>query len=87
MMNQEQEIGPVNLGNPVEFSIRELAELVLRLTGSSSRIEFRPLPHDDPVQRQPDIRKAKRLLDWEPKVALEDGLKETIRYFNKIIKG
>ena len=87
MMNQEQETGPVNLGNPVEFSIRELAELVLRLTGSSSRIEFRPLPHDDPVQRQPDIRKAKRLLDWEPKVALEDGLKETIRYFNKIIRG
>ena len=85
MMNQEQEIGPINLGNPVEFSIRELAELVLRLTGSSSRIEFRPLPQDDPIQRQPDIRLARKVLDWQPAVSLEDGLKETIAYFKKLL--
>ncbi|MGA9665068.1 MAG: UDP-glucuronic acid decarboxylase family protein [Gallionella sp.] len=87
MMNQDREIGPINLGNPVECSIRQLAELVLRLTGSKSELIFRPLPQDDPVQRQPDIGKAVRMLDWQPKVALEDGLKETISYFRKIIKG
>src|SRR3990170_8453145 len=85
MMNQEQEIGPINLGNPVEFSIRELAELVLRLTGSSSRIEFRPLPQDDPIQRQPDIRLSRKMLDFQPAVSLEDGLKETIAYFKKLL--
>jgi UDP-glucuronate decarboxylase len=83
MMNQEQEVGPINLGNPVEFTIRELAEMVLRLTDSKSKLVFHPLPQDDPVQRQPDIGKAMRLLDWEPKVALDDGLKETIRYFKR----
>jgi len=85
MMNQDREVGPVNLGNPVEFTIRQLAETVLRLTDSKSRIEFRPLPQDDPTQRQPDITKARQLLDWEPKVALEDGLKETIGYFRKLL--
>jgi UDP-glucuronate decarboxylase len=85
MMNQDKEVGPVNLGNPVEFTIRELAELVLRLTGSSSKIEFRPLPQDDPAQRQPDIRLAKKILDWQPTVSLEDGLKETIAYFRKVL--
>lgn len=85
MMNQDAEIGPINLGNPVEFTIRELAEHVLRLTDSKSRIEFRPLPQDDPVQRQPDISLAKDVLGWQPKVALEDGLKETIAYFRKTL--
>jgi UDP-glucuronate decarboxylase len=85
MMNQEQEIGPINLGNPVEFSITELAELVLRLTGSISKIEFRPLPQDDPTQRQPDIRLARKVLDWQPTVSLEDGLKETIAYFKTVL--
>ncbi|PIQ13096.1 MAG: NAD-dependent dehydratase [Hydrogenophilales bacterium CG_4_9_14_3_um_filter_59_35] len=85
MMNQDREVGPVNLGNPVEFTIRQLAETVLRLTDSKSRIEFHPLPQDDPTQRQPDITKARQLLDWEPKVALEDGLKETIGYFRKLL--
>jgi UDP-glucuronate decarboxylase len=83
MMNQTAEIGPVNLGNPVEFSIRELAETVLRLTGSKSEIIFHPLPADDPLRRQPDIAKARSALGWEPKVGLEDGLKETIAYFRK----
>lgn len=85
MMDQEHEIGPMNLGNPVEFTIRQLAEEVLRLTGSKSRLEFRPLPQDDPVQRQPDITLAKATLGWTPKVALEDGLKETIAYFRKTL--
>ncbi|HEV3240718.1 MAG TPA: UDP-glucuronic acid decarboxylase family protein [Casimicrobiaceae bacterium] len=83
MMNQASEIGPLNLGNPVEFSIRELAETVLRLTGSKSELVFHPLPPDDPVRRQPDIARATTVLGWEPKVGLEDGLKETITYFKK----
>jgi UDP-glucuronate decarboxylase len=73
--------GPINLGNPVEFTMLELAEQVIRLTGSASKLVFRPLPSDDPRQRQPDITLAKSALDWHPKVALEDGLKETIAYF------
>jgi UDP-glucuronate decarboxylase len=73
--------GPINLGNPVEFTMLELAEQVIRLTGSSSKLVFHPLPADDPRQRQPDITLAKSALDWRPKVALEDGLKETIAYF------
>lgn len=85
MMNQDVEIGPMNLGNPSEFTIRELAETVLRLTDSKSELVFRPLPQDDPAQRQPDIAKAKAVLGWEPKVGLEDGLKETIAYFRKVV--
>jgi len=85
MMNQTQEIGPMNLGNPAEFTIRELAELVLRLTESKSELVFHPLPADDPVRRQPDIAKARAALDWEPTVSLHDGLKETIAYFKKVI--
>jgi UDP-glucuronate decarboxylase len=77
--------GPINLGNPVEFTMLELAELVLKLTGSSSKLIFEPLPSDDPKQRQPDISKAKQALGWEPKVKLEDGLKETIAYFRSTI--
>ena len=85
MMNQTKEIGPMNLGNPAEFTIRELAELVLRLTESKSELVFRPLPADDPVRRQPDIAKARAALEWEPTVSLHDGLKETIAYFKKVI--
>jgi dTDP-glucose 4,6-dehydratase len=72
---------PVNLGNPTEITILEFAKRIQRLMGSSSEIDFQPLPEDDPRQRQPDISKAKRLLGWEPKVALEDGLSDTIEYF------
>ncbi len=73
--------GPVNIGNPGEFTIRELAEKVISLVGGPSKIEFQPLPQDDPKQRQPDITLARAELGWEPKVQLEDGLKETIAYF------
>jgi UDP-glucuronate decarboxylase len=73
--------GPVNIGNPCEFTMLELAEQVIRLTGSSSKLVFMPLPSDDPKQRQPDISLAKQVLDWQPKVDLADGLKETIAYF------
>lgn len=85
MMNQDVEIGPMNLGNSSEFTIGELAETVLRLVGSKSALVYCPLPQDDPTQRQPDISKAKAHLGWEPKVALEDGLKETIAYFRKVV--
>jgi UDP-glucuronate decarboxylase len=85
MMNQGSEIGPINLGNPAEFTIRQLAESVLSLTGSQSEIVFRPLPPDDPVRRQPDINKARTVLNWEPKVDLHDGLKETITYFRRLL--
>jgi UDP-glucuronate decarboxylase len=77
--------GPVNLGNPGEFTILELAEKVIRLTKSRSKIRFKPLPEDDPRQRQPDISLARRKLKWEPKVKLEDGLKETIAYFRRAL--
>ena len=73
--------GPMNIGNPVEMSIRELAEAVIELTGSRSELVYEPLPHDDPVQRKPDIAFARRALGWEPKVKLKDGLKRTIAYF------
>jgi len=77
--------GPLNLGNPVEFTIRELADKVLALTGSKSRIERKPLPQDDPRQRKPDIGQATSKLGWQPKVGLEDGLKETVRYFRELL--
>jgi UDP-glucuronate decarboxylase len=83
MMEQEQSVGPVNLGNPVEFTIAELAELVLQKTGSTSTLERLPLPADDPRVRQPDIALARQLLQWEPKVALSDGLDRTIAYFRE----
>lgn len=73
--------GPINTGNPVEFTIKQLAETVIDLTGSKSELIFKPLPSDDPTQRQPDITLAKRLLGWEPKVQLAEGLKRTIPYF------
>ena len=77
--------GPVNLGNPVEFTIRELAEKVIALTGSRSKIESMPLPPDDPRQRQPDIALAKRELGWQPKVQLDEGIAKTIRYFDDML--
>jgi UDP-glucuronate decarboxylase len=77
--------GPVNLGNPEEFTILELAEKVIRLTKSKSRIRSKPLPQDDPKRRQPDISLARKRLKWAPKVSLEDGLKETIRYFKRVL--
>jgi len=77
--------GPVNLGNPTEFSIRELAEQVVRLTGSTSVLRFQPLPQDDPRQRKPDISLARERLGWSPTIPLEDGLLMTINYFRKIL--
>jgi len=74
---------PINLGNPKEFTVKELAELVLKLTKSKSKIKFMPLPEDDPQRRKPDIAKAKKLLKWQPKISLEEGLKKTIEYFRK----
>jgi len=87
MMNSEKEFtGPVNLGNPVETSIIEFAKKIIELTGSSSKIIYCPLPQDDPVQRRPDITLAKTRLNWEPTVKLENGLKETINYFENKLK-
>ena len=77
--------GPVNTGNPGEFTIRELAEKIIAMTGSSSSIETRPLPSDDPTQRQPDISLAKEKLGWEPVIKLEEGLKKTIPYFESLL--
>ena len=79
--------GPVNCGNPMEVSIVQFAEKIKKLTGSSSEIVFRPLPEDDPKVRQPDIALARRLLGWEPKVSLEDGLRKTIDYFRGVVLG
>jgi dTDP-glucose 4,6-dehydratase len=76
---------PVNIGNPTEFTVRHLADLVLRLTGCASQIEFRPLPQDDPRQRRPDITQARTRLGWEPKVSLEQGLARTIEYFRALL--
>lgn len=85
MQADPAETGPVNLGNPVEFTMLELAELVIDLTGSGSRIEHRPLPSDDPRQRCPDITLAREQLGWEPQVALRDGLVPTIHYFDALL--
>ena len=86
MMNCEDFTGPVNLGNPGEFTMLELADLVIKLTKSKSKIVFKPLPSDDPTQRKPDISLAKKKLKWSPKVKLEQGLKKTIKYFKSEIK-
>ena len=86
MMDSPAEfIGPVNIGNPGEFTMLELAEAILKLSGSKSKLIFEPLPADDPKQRQPDIALAKAKLGWQPKVALDDGLKETIAYFRQLL--
>ena len=88
MMNTPDDVtGPINLGNPVEFTMIELAEKIISLTNSKSKLIYMPLPQDDPTQRKPDITKAMNTLNgWQPKVKLEDGLKPTIEYFSKIIK-
>ncbi len=86
MATRDDFTGPVNTGNPHEFTIHQLAEKVIELTGSSSKIEFKPLPSDDPMQRKPDISLAKQELDWEPVVQLEQGLKKTISYFENLLK-
>lgn len=86
LMDSAEEItGPINLGNPGEFTMLELAETVIRLTGSASELVFEPLPADDPKQRQPDITQAKEKLGWEPTVSLEEGLKPTIQYFRQYV--
>lgn len=87
LMNTPKEItGPINLGNPGEFTIRQLAEMVLDLVGSPSKLAFLPLPQDDPRQRKPDISKAQAILDWTPTLALKDGLLRTIRYFDELLR-
>jgi UDP-glucuronate decarboxylase len=85
MMNQEKTVGPVNTGNPNEFTILELAEKVIELTGSKSKIIFEDLPEDDPMQRKPDNTLAREKLDWEPKIQLEEGLEKTITYFKSLV--
>lgn len=85
MMSQNEFIGPLNLGNPHEFSIKELAKQVIELTGSKSKILYFELPKDDPMQRRPDISKAKKYLNWEPRVELREGLMKTIDYFEKLL--
>ena len=85
MMNQEKTVGPVNTGNPNEFTILELAEKVIELTGSKSKIIFKDLPEDDPMQRKPDNTLAREKLDWEPKIQLEEGLEKTITYFKSLV--
>ncbi|MCM2371926.1 UDP-glucuronic acid decarboxylase family protein [Aporhodopirellula aestuarii] len=87
MMNQDDFVGPVNIGNPDEFTIRELAEKVIKICGSSSKLTFAPLPADDPTRRRPDISLAKDKLGWEPNIKLEDGLKHTIEWFKTIDLG
>ncbi len=86
MASDEGFVGPVNIGNPQEFTILELAEKVIAMTGSRSKIIYQPLPSDDPTQRRPDIELAKKQLAWEPKIKLEDGLKKTIAYFEQQLK-
>ena len=85
MATDDSFIGPVNTGNPTEFTIRELAEKVIELTGSRSTLVFAPLPSDDPMQRRPDISLAREKLGWEPTIQLEEGLKRTIAYFDELL--
>jgi len=85
MKTPDEFTGPVNIGNPNEFTVKELAEIIIDLTGSKSKLEYNPLPFDDPVQRQPDISLAKEKLKWEPTTKLLDGLRKTIRYFESFI--
>ena len=84
-LSKSDEHLPVNIGNPNEFTILECAEMVLKVTGSKSRIRYEPLPQDDPKQRRPDITKARQLLGWEPKIDLESGLKLSLDYFRRAI--
>ena len=86
MQSPDDVTGPINIGNPVEFSMLQLAQEVLALTGAKSRIAHRPLPQDDPKQRQPDIAKAQKLLGWKPATPLKEGLKKTITYFEALLR-
>ena len=87
MMDTPSEVtGPINIGNPNEFTMRELAEVIIKLTGTKSKLKFEPLPSDDPRQRQPDISQARSTLNWEPKIQLEEGLTKTIAYFDSIFR-
>jgi len=86
MMEQNEHNGPINLGNPTEFTIKQLAEKTIELTGASSSLTFRDLPKDDPTQRQPDITLAKQTLGWQPTIELDKGLKQTIDYFRKLLE-
>jgi UDP-glucuronate decarboxylase len=85
MATPDDVTGPINVGSPVQSTIREIAETVIRLTGSSSSLTFQPMPEDDPQRRQPDISKAQQLLGWKPTVPLEDGLKRTIAHFEGVL--
>merc|ERR1712217_1008984 len=84
LMDQEETVGPMNIGNPHEFTMKELAEIVLDVTKSNSKIVYLPLPGDDPKQRRPDISQAKAILDWEPKVQLREGIEKTVEYFRRL---
>jgi UDP-glucuronate decarboxylase len=87
MATEDGFAGPINLGNPREFTMRQLANEILALTGSRSKIVYQPLPRDDPRQRQPDISLANEVLAWAPKVSLEEGLERTIAYFDRMLSG
>jgi UDP-glucuronate decarboxylase len=87
LMNVADMHEPVNLGNPGEFTIRQLADEVIKMCGSKSEIEYLPLPEDDPKQRQPDITRAQTLLDWNPTIALHEGLSKTVEYFKQAVSG
>jgi UDP-glucuronate decarboxylase len=86
MATDDNLTGPINIGNPEEFTIRELAEKIIDLTGSKSKIIYKPLPKDDPVRRKPDIRLAMEKLSWQPSTPLDEGLKKTIAYFDELLK-
>jgi UDP-glucuronate decarboxylase len=86
MSSPEGFTGPINIGTPQEFTIRQLAETLIRMTGSASPIIFRPLPQDDPIQRRPDITLAHEKLGWEPRIPLSEGLEKTIAYFRTVIR-
>jgi len=84
LMNREEFQGPVNIGNPEEYTIKELAEKIIKFTNSKSELTFENLPTDDPLQRKPDISLAKEMLDWEPEVSVDDGINKTIEYFKTL---
>ena len=86
MRTDDEITGPMNLGNPGEFTILELAQKIIQMTGSKSKLIFQPLPGDDPTQRKPDIAFAEKALDWRPKVHLEEGLVKTIDYFRRLAR-
>ena len=86
LMDQDEQIGPVNIGNPVEYTMLELAESVIRATGSTSRIAFRPLPMDDPRKRCPDISRARQWLNWAPQCSLATGLERTIAWYREVLR-